>query len=89
MNFTPIAETKAPKISYATSIKNEDAAIEERLRQLGCHKGQGWHFGRPASIAATRTLLAERNLLPALRGKSAAKVEVAEGDFDEGLRATG
>ena len=33
-----------------------------------CHKGQGWHFGRPtASIAATRTLLAERNLLPQAR----------------------
>lgn len=47
----------------------EDAQIEERLRQLGCHKGQGWHFGKPASIAATRTLLAERNLLPALRGE--------------------
>ena len=46
----------------------EDAHIEERLRQLGCNKGQGWHFGRPTSIAATRTLLAERNLLPSLRG---------------------
>jgi diguanylate cyclase (GGDEF)-like protein len=45
----------------------EDAQIEERLRQLGCHKGQGWHFGRPASIAQTRTLLAERNLLPSYR----------------------
>ncbi len=45
----------------------EDAAIEERLRQLGCHKGQGWHFGKPASIAQTRTLLAERNLLPSTR----------------------
>ena len=45
----------------------EDAAIEERLRQLGCHKGQGWHYGRPTSIPATRTLLAERNLLPYAR----------------------
>jgi diguanylate cyclase (GGDEF)-like protein len=45
----------------------EDGAIEERLRQLGCHKGQGWHFGKPASIAQTRTLLAERNLLPSYR----------------------
>ncbi len=42
----------------------EDAAIEERLRQLGCHKGQGWHFGKPTSIAQTRSLLAQRNLLP-------------------------
>jgi diguanylate cyclase (GGDEF)-like protein len=47
----------------------EDGAIEERLRQLGCHKGQGWHFGRPSSIAQTRTLLAERNLLPGARAQ--------------------
>lgn len=46
----------------------EDAAIEERLRQLGCHKGQGWHFGKPTSIGQTRMLLAERNLLPSMRG---------------------
>jgi diguanylate cyclase (GGDEF)-like protein len=42
----------------------EDALIEERLRQLGVHKGQGWHYGRPASISNVRRLLAERNLLP-------------------------
>jgi len=47
----------------------EDAAIEERLRQLGCHKGQGWHFGKPMSIGQTRTLLAERNLLPSMRAE--------------------
>ena len=45
----------------------EDASIQERVRQLGCHKGQGWLYGRPTSIAATRALLAERNLLPSLR----------------------
>jgi diguanylate cyclase (GGDEF)-like protein len=57
----------------------EDGAIEERLRQLGCHKGQGWHFGRPASIAQTRTLLAERNLLPSYRTQAAdTNVSVAE-----------
>jgi diguanylate cyclase (GGDEF)-like protein len=78
----------------------EDAQIEERLRQLGCHKGQGWHFGRPASIAATRTLLAERNLLPAYRAEPTEIAvadpvpvvdEVAVGilDRDESLRATG
>ena len=41
----------------------ESAEIEERLRQLGCHKGQGWLYGRPLPISAARTLLAERNLL--------------------------
>jgi diguanylate cyclase (GGDEF)-like protein len=78
----------------------EDAQIEERLRQLGCHKGQGWHFGRPASIAATRTLLAERNLLPAYRPEPT-EIAVADPvpvvdeaavgilDLDESLRATG
>ncbi len=45
----------------------EDAAIEERLRQLGCHKGQGWLYSRPLPIAQVRTLLAERNLLPQAR----------------------
>jgi EAL domain-containing protein (putative c-di-GMP-specific phosphodiesterase class I) len=55
----------------------EDAAIEERLRQLGCHKGQGWHFGKPTSVAQTRTLLADRNLLPELQGRpGAATAEV-------------
>jgi diguanylate cyclase (GGDEF)-like protein len=41
----------------------EGAEIEERLRQLGCNKGQGWLYGRPLPMAAARTLLAERNLL--------------------------
>jgi len=41
----------------------EDQAIEERLRALGCSKGQGYLYGRPTSIAATRRLLAERRLL--------------------------
>ncbi len=60
----------------------EDAQIEERLRQLGCNKGQGWHFGRPTSIAATRTLLAERNLLPSLRGEAPSTLPT-ETLFDE------
>jgi diguanylate cyclase (GGDEF)-like protein len=41
----------------------ETTEIEERLRQLGCHKGQGWLYGRPLPLPAVRTLLAERNLL--------------------------
>ncbi len=53
----------------------EDAAIEERLRQLGCHKGQGWLYGRPTSIQQTRTLLAERNLLPYARASEPVAVE--------------
>ena len=53
----------------------EDVAIEERLRQLGCHKGQGWLYGRPTSISQTRTLLAERNLLPYARTSDPVAVE--------------
>ena len=41
----------------------EDAAIEERLRALGCSKGQGWLYGRPLSIPHARRYLAERRLL--------------------------
>jgi diguanylate cyclase (GGDEF)-like protein len=46
----------------------EDAAIHDQLRAMGCAKGQGWHFGKPMPIAATRRLLAERGLLPSARG---------------------
>jgi diguanylate cyclase (GGDEF)-like protein len=41
----------------------EDAAIEERLRAIGCAKAQGWYYGRPLSGTAARRLLAERRLL--------------------------
>jgi len=41
----------------------EDGAIEERLRAIGCTKGQGWHYGKPLSIAGVRRLLAQRRLL--------------------------
>ena len=46
----------------------EDAAIHAQLRAMGCAKGQGWHFGKPLPIGATRRLLAERGLLPSARG---------------------
>jgi diguanylate cyclase (GGDEF)-like protein len=41
----------------------EDKATEERLRSLGCARGQGHCFGRPLSAANARRLLAERRLL--------------------------
>ncbi|WP_419825093.1 putative bifunctional diguanylate cyclase/phosphodiesterase [Sphingomonas sp.] len=46
----------------------EDAAIRDRLKAIGCAKGQGWHYGKPMNIAAARRLLAERGLLPTARG---------------------
>ncbi len=53
----------------------EDAAIEERLRQLGCHKGQGWFYGKPLPISQVRTLLAERNLLPYARRRDEVRAD--------------
>jgi diguanylate cyclase (GGDEF)-like protein len=41
----------------------EDAAIEERLRAIGCAKAQGWLYGKPLSVAGARRLLAERRLI--------------------------
>ena len=41
----------------------EDAAIEERLRAMGCSKGQGYLYGRPLTAANARRLLAEKRLL--------------------------
>lgn len=49
----------------------EDAAIEERLKALGCAKGQGWHYGKPLSPAGVRTMLAERRLLVQYHGSHA------------------
>ncbi|HEY0271259.1 MAG TPA: EAL domain-containing protein [Sphingomonas sp.] len=51
----------------------EDADTSDRLLSLGCNKGQGWHFGKPVGIAATRRLLAERGLLPSARATEAAE----------------
>lgn len=41
----------------------EDAAIEARLKALGCSKAQGWYYGKPLSTVSARKLLAERRLL--------------------------
>ena len=41
----------------------ESADIEAELRDLGCGTGQGFHFGRPLSIAQTRNVLRQRGLL--------------------------
>ena len=41
----------------------EDAVIRDRLRALGCGKGQGYFYGRPLNVAHARRLLAEKRLL--------------------------
>ncbi|MGY2732456.1 putative bifunctional diguanylate cyclase/phosphodiesterase [Sphingomonas sp. UYP23] len=59
----------------------EELAVEERLRGLGCGKGQGYLYGRPTSIANTRRMLAERRLL------QVAASETVESDSSDTRRA--
>ncbi|UNU43971.1 EAL domain-containing protein [Sphingopyxis sp. YF1] len=60
----------------------EDEATAAELTRLGVAKAQGWHYGKPASAAATLKLLAERGLL---RGPAAA---IADAPGDEAQRKT-
>ena len=46
-----------------TAVGIENAAAEERLRLLGCARGQGYFYAQPANTANTRRLLAQRGLL--------------------------
>ncbi|KAI1692561.1 EAL domain-containing protein [Ditylenchus destructor] len=54
---------REPKTWPITAEGVEDAAIEARLKALGCAKAQGWHYGKPLSIAGARRMLAEKRLL--------------------------
>ncbi|CAN5547470.1 hypothetical protein BH09PSE4_BH09PSE4_05530 [soil metagenome] len=56
----------------------EDGAIEERLRALGCAKGQGYYYGRPLSPANVRRLLSEKRLLIAPAPRLAPQESVTE-----------
>jgi EAL domain-containing protein (putative c-di-GMP-specific phosphodiesterase class I) len=49
----------------AEGIETEE--ILDRLREIGCQKGQGWHYSKPQTIASVRQLLAERGMLPTAR----------------------
>ena len=62
----------------AEGVEDEATAIE--LTRLGCAKGQGWYYGRAASIDDTARVLADRGLLrtPMLPG--------APADAEEELR---
>ncbi|ARS26071.1 diguanylate cyclase/phosphodiesterase [Sphingomonas sp. KC8] len=46
----------------------EDAGIIEQLKAIGCHKGQGWHYGKPMTVNQVRRLLAEQDMLTPGRG---------------------
>lgn len=41
----------------------EDGDIIAHLTEIGCAKGQGFHFGQPLSVDQARRLLADQNLL--------------------------
>lgn len=45
----------------------ENGEIEKRLRAIGVHKGQGWHFGKPMPHDQVLKMLADMNLLPSRR----------------------
>jgi diguanylate cyclase (GGDEF)-like protein len=51
-----------------TAAGIETAAIEARMRDLKIREGQGWHFGKPMTVAQVRRLLADRALLDTGRG---------------------
>jgi EAL domain-containing protein (putative c-di-GMP-specific phosphodiesterase class I) len=42
----------------------EDQNIQNQLRDMGCTKGQGWHFGKPLTVEQARKMLADQDLLP-------------------------
>ena len=43
----------------------EDADTEAKLRAMGCVRGQGYHYGRPMTVAQVRRMLADKRLLVA------------------------
>jgi diguanylate cyclase (GGDEF)-like protein len=45
----------------------EDEALVEKLRSLGCSKGQGWYYGQPMAVDQVNALLSDKGLLLAKR----------------------
>lgn len=62
--ITKLAESLGLPIT-AEGIETE--AIRDRLREIGCGEGQGWHYGKPQAVSSVRQLLAERGMLPTAR----------------------
>lgn len=59
----------------------EDGDLIAHLADMGCAKGQGFHFGQPLSVEQARCLLAERNMLGRPAQPDAADDD--DGDIDE------
>ncbi len=60
----------------------EDERVHTRLHEMGCAKGQGWLYGKPASAKATRELLANHSLVSGYTMSVAAEALDLEG-FEE------
>ncbi|MEQ1550041.1 MAG: EAL domain-containing protein [Sphingorhabdus sp.] len=56
----------------------EEQALVDKLRELGCTKGQGWYYGQPLSVENVRKLLAERNLLVSRKSSNLSEKSDAE-----------
>ena len=65
----------------------EDSFAAERLRELGCDKAQGWHFGKPLTAAEARALIAAQaargdvpaTIVPFAQGKAAVRARRSAG----------
>ncbi|WP_381422279.1 putative bifunctional diguanylate cyclase/phosphodiesterase [Sphingorhabdus arenilitoris] len=64
----------------------EDESVIAKLNELGCSKGQGWHFGQPMSIEQVRKLLIEKDMLQS-RKQSYKKSSVSDDMISGGDKA--
>ncbi|NJM49606.1 MAG: EAL domain-containing protein [Sphingomonadales bacterium] len=64
----------------------EDESVIAKLNELGCSKGQGWHFGQPMSIEQVRKLLMDKDMLPS-RKHSYKKSSVSDDMISGGDKA--
>jgi diguanylate cyclase (GGDEF)-like protein len=56
----------------------EDEVLIEKLRTLGCTKGQGWFYGQPMSVDQVNSLLADKGMLLARRSANLGEKNSAE-----------
>ncbi len=66
----------------------ESAEIGDALAELGCHIGQGYHFGRPEPAEVIAQLVVSAGVAAADSAAAAAAEEPAAGETAEALRPT-
>jgi diguanylate cyclase (GGDEF)-like protein len=67
----------------------EDERVHKRLHELGCAKGQGWLYGKPTSMQATRVILADHNMLSAMAEKPEQTLDLGGFEDQERMRKAG